>query len=110
MYCKRGLSLRPPLVWVSAAPPLRPPSEALALGPACNPCTTHSHSCAGVAELSECLPLRLRCTWLAVRPESDSLNRWLASYGPIFIGVVFNIALYGIMITQTYLYFNVYRR
>ncbi|KAI0712519.1 hypothetical protein C8Q76DRAFT_488332 [Earliella scabrosa] len=31
-------------------------------------------------------------------------------YGPIFIGVVFNIALYGIMITQTYLYFNVYRR
>ncbi|KAI0769910.1 hypothetical protein C8Q74DRAFT_1369157 [Fomes fomentarius] len=31
-------------------------------------------------------------------------------YGPIFIGVVFNIALYGIMVTQTYLYFNVYRR
>lgn len=32
------------------------------------------------------------------------------SYGPIFIGVVFNIVLYGIMITQTYLYYNVYKR
>ncbi|TBU23195.1 hypothetical protein BD311DRAFT_768949 [Dichomitus squalens] len=31
-------------------------------------------------------------------------------YGPIFIGMVFNILLYGVMITQTYLYFNVYRR
>ncbi len=31
-------------------------------------------------------------------------------YGPIFIGVVFNIALYGIMVTQTYLYFQVYKR
>ena len=32
------------------------------------------------------------------------------SYGPIFVGMVFNVLLYGIMITQTYLYFNVYRR
>ncbi|EJF57076.1 hypothetical protein DICSQDRAFT_92661 [Dichomitus squalens LYAD-421 SS1] len=32
------------------------------------------------------------------------------TYGPIFIGVVLNILLYGIMITQTYLYFNVYRK
>ncbi|RPD62724.1 hypothetical protein L227DRAFT_609293 [Lentinus tigrinus ALCF2SS1-6] len=31
-------------------------------------------------------------------------------YGPIFIGVVFNIALYGIMVTQTYLYFQMYKR
>ncbi|RDX53862.1 hypothetical protein OH76DRAFT_1342939 [Lentinus brumalis] len=31
-------------------------------------------------------------------------------YGPIFIGVVLNIALYGIMVTQTYLYFHVYKR
>ncbi|KAI0755216.1 hypothetical protein C8Q80DRAFT_418356 [Daedaleopsis nitida] len=31
-------------------------------------------------------------------------------YGPIFLGVVFNIALYGIMITQTYLYFQVFRK
>ncbi|THG96863.1 hypothetical protein EW026_g5047 [Hermanssonia centrifuga] len=30
-------------------------------------------------------------------------------YGPIFIGVVFNILLYGIMITQTFLYFAVYK-
>ncbi|KAI9059272.1 hypothetical protein FKP32DRAFT_1680090 [Trametes sanguinea] len=32
------------------------------------------------------------------------------TYGPIFIGVVFNILLYGIMITQTYLYFQMYKR
>ncbi|KAI0771217.1 hypothetical protein BD413DRAFT_65351 [Trametes elegans] len=32
------------------------------------------------------------------------------TYGPIFIGVVFNILLYGIMITQTYMYFQVYKR
>ncbi|KAI8978769.1 hypothetical protein BD414DRAFT_117621 [Trametes punicea] len=32
------------------------------------------------------------------------------TYGPIFIGVVFNILLYGIMITQTYLYFQKYKR
>lgn len=31
-------------------------------------------------------------------------------YGPIFVGVVFNIVLYGIMITQTFLYFTVYKR
>ena len=31
-------------------------------------------------------------------------------YGPIFVGVVFNILLYGIMITQTYLYFNTYKK
>jgi len=30
--------------------------------------------------------------------------------GAIFIGVIFNVVLYGIMITQTYLYFNVYKR
>ncbi|TCD70890.1 hypothetical protein EIP91_001198 [Steccherinum ochraceum] len=32
------------------------------------------------------------------------------TYGPIFIGVVFNIVLYGIMITQTFLYYTVYKR
>ncbi|KAH9939817.1 hypothetical protein B0H21DRAFT_756071 [Amylocystis lapponica] len=32
------------------------------------------------------------------------------TYGPIFIGLVFNILLYGIMITQTFLYFTVYKR
>ncbi|KAI0926841.1 hypothetical protein AcW1_007756 [Taiwanofungus camphoratus] len=32
------------------------------------------------------------------------------TYGPIFVGVVFNIVLYGIMITQTFLYFTVYKR
>ncbi|CDO78282.1 hypothetical protein BN946_scf184674.g4 [Trametes cinnabarina] len=32
------------------------------------------------------------------------------TYGPIFIGVVFNILLYGIMITQTYLYFQTCKR
>ncbi|KAH9851512.1 hypothetical protein C2E23DRAFT_829440 [Lenzites betulinus] len=32
------------------------------------------------------------------------------TYGPIFIGVVFNILLYGIMITQTFLYFTVYKK
>ena len=31
-------------------------------------------------------------------------------YGPLFVGVVLNIILYGIMITQTYLYFNVYKK
>jgi len=29
--------------------------------------------------------------------------------GPIFIGVLFNIALYGVMATQVYLYFNNYK-
>ncbi|KAJ3489211.1 hypothetical protein NLI96_g2272 [Meripilus lineatus] len=32
------------------------------------------------------------------------------TYGPIFIGVALNIVLYGIMITQTFLYFTVYKR
>lgn len=40
------------------------------------------------------------------RPMSDSMHR----YGPIFVGVVFNILLYGIMITQTFLYFTVYKK
>ncbi|EMD40087.1 hypothetical protein CERSUDRAFT_45721 [Gelatoporia subvermispora B] len=31
-------------------------------------------------------------------------------YGPILIGTVFNIMLYGIMVTQTFLYFTVYTR
>ncbi|PIL35684.1 hypothetical protein GSI_02414 [Ganoderma sinense ZZ0214-1] len=31
------------------------------------------------------------------------------TYGPMFIGVMFNIMLYGVMITQTYLYFNMYK-
>ncbi|KAM5543728.1 hypothetical protein V8D89_002345 [Ganoderma adspersum] len=30
-------------------------------------------------------------------------------YGPMFIGVMFNIMLYGIMSTQTYLYFSMYK-
>ncbi|KAM5544561.1 hypothetical protein V8D89_001459 [Ganoderma adspersum] len=30
-------------------------------------------------------------------------------YGPLFIGVMFNIMLYGVMFTQTYLYFNMYK-
>ncbi|EPS93384.1 hypothetical protein FOMPIDRAFT_131067 [Fomitopsis schrenkii] len=32
------------------------------------------------------------------------------TYGPIFVGVMFNIVLYGIMITQTFLYFTMYKR
>ncbi|KAJ3559461.1 hypothetical protein NM688_g334 [Phlebia brevispora] len=32
------------------------------------------------------------------------------TYGPIFVGVVLNILLYGIMITQTFLYFTVYKK
>ncbi|KZT09390.1 uncharacterized protein LAESUDRAFT_748519 [Laetiporus sulphureus 93-53] len=32
------------------------------------------------------------------------------TYGPIFVGCVLNILLYGIMITQTFLYFTVYKR
>ncbi|KAI0726468.1 hypothetical protein C8Q72DRAFT_526455 [Fomitopsis betulina] len=32
------------------------------------------------------------------------------TYGPIFVGVVFNIVLYGIMITQTFLYFSMYKK
>ena len=31
-------------------------------------------------------------------------------YGPLFVGVVLNILLYGIMITQTFLYFTVYKK
>ncbi|KAM5538433.1 hypothetical protein V8D89_007766 [Ganoderma adspersum] len=30
-------------------------------------------------------------------------------YGPMFIGVMFNILLYGVMFAQTYLYFNMYK-
>ncbi|KAH9933215.1 uncharacterized protein BXZ73DRAFT_101178 [Epithele typhae] len=32
------------------------------------------------------------------------------TYGPILIGVSFNILLYGIMITQTYIYFTTFKR
>ncbi|KAI0787222.1 hypothetical protein BC629DRAFT_497634 [Irpex lacteus] len=32
------------------------------------------------------------------------------TYGPIFIGMVFNVLLYGIMITQTYMYFDIFRK
>lgn len=32
------------------------------------------------------------------------------TYGPIFVGCVLNIVLYGIMITQTFLYFTVYKK
>ena len=41
---------------------------------------------------------------------SCELRLFAYSYGPIFVGMVFNVLLYGIMITQTYLYFHVYRR
>lgn len=34
----------------------------------------------------------------------------LFSHGPIFIGLMFNILLYGIMTTQTYLYFTTFKR
>ncbi|OJT08158.1 hypothetical protein TRAPUB_954 [Trametes pubescens] len=37
-------------------------------------------------------------------------NNGARLYGPIFVGVVFNILLYGIMITQTFLYFTVYKK
>jgi hypothetical protein len=33
----------------------------------------------------------------------------ICSLGPMLIGTVFNIVLYGIMITQVYLYFNTYK-
>lgn len=39
-----------------------------------------------------------------------SLSDYMCRYGPIFVGVVFNILLYGIMITQTFLYFTVYKK
>ena len=31
-------------------------------------------------------------------------------FGPLFIGMVLNISLYGIMILQTFLYFSVYKK
>ena len=31
------------------------------------------------------------------------------SYGPLLLGIMLNILLYGVMITQTYLYFTMYR-
>ncbi|KAH9933211.1 uncharacterized protein BXZ73DRAFT_101173 [Epithele typhae] len=34
----------------------------------------------------------------------------VATYGPIFTGVVFNILLYGIMVTQTYIYFTTFKQ
>jgi hypothetical protein len=30
--------------------------------------------------------------------------------GPMFIGTVFNVVLYGIMMTQVYMYFNTYKK
>ncbi|KAH9933209.1 uncharacterized protein BXZ73DRAFT_101171 [Epithele typhae] len=33
-----------------------------------------------------------------------------ATYGPIFIGVVFNVLLYGVTITQTYIYFTTFKK
>lgn len=43
-------------------------------------------------------------------PRSSRTHAAASSYGPIFVGVVFNIFLYGIMVTQTYLYFNTYKK
>ena len=34
---------------------------------------------------------------------------WGCSYGPLLLGIMLNILLYGVMITQTYLYFSMYR-
>lgn len=43
--------------------------------------------------------------------QLTALVTWhVSSYGPIFVGLVFNILLYGMMVTQTYLYFNIYSR
>lgn len=36
---------------------------------------------------------------------------WLwDSHGPVFIGLLFNVLLYGIMIVQVYIYFTTYKR
>ncbi|KAK0469178.1 uncharacterized protein EV420DRAFT_1492886 [Desarmillaria tabescens] len=32
------------------------------------------------------------------------------AHGPMFIGFMFNVLLYGIMITQVYLYFTAYKQ
>jgi len=32
------------------------------------------------------------------------------SHGPMFIGFVFNVLLYGIMVTQVYLYFTTFKK
>ena len=41
--------------------------------------------------------------------ELDLFIVHVCSYGPMFIGVMLNIMLYGVMITQTYLYFTMYK-
>ena len=54
------------------------------------------------------------CRYNVCRPHlpqtPDALTLLCLRYGPIFVGVIFNVLLYGIMITQTYLYFNVYKK
>ncbi|KAK0194374.1 hypothetical protein F5146DRAFT_998774 [Armillaria mellea] len=39
-----------------------------------------------------------------------SVGRLYARHGPIFIGLMFNLLLYGIMVTQVYLYFAAYKQ
>ena len=42
-------------------------------------------------------------------PVIECSVAFACSYGPMFIGVMLNIMLYGVMFTQTYMYFNMYK-
>ncbi|KAI0692569.1 hypothetical protein BC835DRAFT_1277494 [Cytidiella melzeri] len=47
---------------------------------------------------------------LPIRTQQHSPKNPSGRYGPIFIGMVINLLLYGIMITQTYWYFDTFKR
>ena len=83
---------------LSIPPPPTPPRPAIPLSATSSPITNHGFSSRYNASLPTSLSLRV------------ALIHKLLRYGPIFVGVVLNILLYGIMITQTYLYFNVYKK
>ena len=81
------------------SPSLHPPHSTrrfVTLTPALPPC---EHGISGDNNVSIC----------AARSDT-LLTQSRYRYGPIFIGVVFNVLLYGIMITQTFLYFTTYKK
>ena len=43
-------------------------------------------------------------------PRLFTIVSLLLRHGPIFIGTVINIILYGISIAQTYIYFSTYKK
>ena len=104
--------LRPPVCPLAPRPaPPRPSRSSCELVPV--RCVSIARSCLSprAYHLSTWRLRLCKCTSrLPLYRHSSRRCSYVSRYGPIFIGVVFNIALYGIMVTQTYLYFQMYKR